>query len=142
MTEMARSFKGGPPAESEIVRDMKNLSYSDSPTRKMQVYKAYSDLLQGQTGGVEADRRMNYGSADPGTSLLTVKSQNMVKRLNGGKLPDGMLPSFESKVGQTPATGQAPQGPSFSGRTMPASDFANFNQQQQIAFIQGGGKVQ
>ena len=106
MTEMARSFKGGPPAESEIVRDMKNLTFNDAPAKKLAVYKAFSDLLQGQTGGVESQRKMVYGSLDPGTSLLTSKAQEVYKQLHGGSAP-GLLPAFDA---QQP--GQANPGPS------------------------------
>ena len=95
VNEMARSFKGGPPGESETARDMKNLKYSDPVEYKNKVYQAYANLLQGQTGAVESQRQQVYGSADPGTSLLTTKSQQVLKKLNGGKLPTGILPAYD-----------------------------------------------
>ena len=107
MTEMARSFKGGPPAESEIVRDMKNLTFNDAPAKKLAVYKAFSDLLQGQTGGVESQRKMVYGSLDPGTSLLTSKAQDVYKQLHGGSAP-GLLPPFDAAATPGQVTPNSP----------------------------------
>ena len=102
LTEMSRSFKGGPPGESEVVRDMKTLSFNDPPAKKAAVYKAFSDLLQGQTGAVESQRKAVYGQLDPGTSLLTSKAQGVYKQLHGGSTGD-LLPPFDAG-GQTPPT--------------------------------------
>jgi hypothetical protein len=113
MTEMARTFKGGPPAESEIVRDMKNLKFSDAPSKKKEVYTAFLDLVRGQTDGVEAERGMVYGSLDPGTSLLNSKSQQIYKAIHGGTAP-GMKPPFDA---QSPTT--AP--PAAVGSNHPAA---------------------
>jgi len=109
LNEMARSFKGGPPGENEVIRDMKTLSYSDTQARKQRVYQAYSDLLQGQTGAVESQRKAMYGQLDPGTSLLTSKAQQVYSALHGGST-SGLLPAFDAagagQGGQAP--GQAP----------------------------------
>ena len=101
VTEISRTFKGGAAGENEVVRDMKNLSYADSPDRKARVYQAYADLMQGQVASVENQRRQAYGSADPGTSLLSPKAMGIYKTLKGGKLPEDMLPT-------TASTGTAP----------------------------------
>ena len=111
VNEMSRSFKGGPPAESEIVRDMKGLKFSDSPARKNLVYKEYSDLLLGQSTGVEAQRQNLLKDADPGVSIMPQRTYDVVKKLNGGKLPAGVLPPFDNnpvstKVGNYMAESQ------------------------------------
>lgn len=120
--EMARSFKGGPPAESEAVRAMKNLSFSDSPDRKATVYKTYADLLQGQTGAVETQRAQVYGPLDPGTSLLTTRSQGVIQKLNGGKLPPGMLPPWDAT---RPGQGNAVTPTAKTGSSLPPTMVQN-----------------
>jgi hypothetical protein len=106
MTEMARTFKGGPPAESEIVRDMKNLKFSDAPSKKKEVYTAFLDLVRGQTDSVESERGMVYGSLDPKTSLLSSKSQQIYNAIHGGTDP-GLKPPFDAAA----TTGQPPANP-------------------------------
>jgi|GEM_PF-4850642 len=130
VNEMARSFKGGPPGESEAARDMKNLKYSDPIAYKQKVYQTYAALLQGQVEGVENQRQAVYGSADPGTSLLTSRSQAIAARLNGGTKPAGLLPAFDDPnvrqqqaqaQGNTSSVPQAtPQGnpPGVAGQTV------------------------
>jgi len=101
---MARTFKGGPSDQTGTVDDMKNLKFSDSPARKKAVYNAYAKLMSGQTSGVEAERQGNLGEADPGTSILNVKSQRTMIKLNGG-LPEGTLPAFDARPENTPVGG-------------------------------------
>jgi hypothetical protein len=101
INEMSRSFKGGPPAESEIVRDMKGLKFSDSPARKNLVYKEYSDLLLGQSTGVESQRQSLLRDADPGTSIMPQRTYDIIKKLNGGKLPPGLMPPFDATPSNT-----------------------------------------
>jgi hypothetical protein len=111
ITEMSRSFKGGPPGESEVVRDMKNLSFNDPPAKKATVYRAFSDLLQGQTGAVESQRKSVYGQLDPGTSLLTSKAQKVYAQLHGGSTGN-LLPPFDAPGNpQTQTTAPAPAAP-------------------------------
>lgn len=110
VNEMSRAFKGGPPTDSEVVRDVKNLSYSDSPDRKAAVYKNYADLLNGQVNGVENQRRQSYGSADPGTSLLSPKALSVLSKVNGGTLPAGTLPPAASGQQTAAVPAGQPQG--------------------------------
>lgn len=109
VTEIARTFKGGPSGQMDTVNDMKNLKFSDSPERKRTVYKAYSDLMAGQTSGVEAERQANLGEADPGTSILNVKAQKTMIKLNPEHtLPVGTLPAFDANPLNTPIGGLMP----------------------------------
>jgi hypothetical protein len=114
LTEMSRSFKGGPPGESEVVRDMKTLSFNDPPAKKQAVYRAFADLLQGQTGAVESQRKSVYGSLDPGTSLLTSQAQKVYAALHGGSTGN-LLPAFDSQQ----SVSSAP--PAASGTNHPAA---------------------
>jgi hypothetical protein len=101
VNEMSRSFKGGPPAESEIIRDMKGLKFSDSPARKNLVYKEYSDLLLGQSTGVEAQRQNLLRDADPGVSIMPQRTYDVIRKLNGGELPAGLMPPFDATPANT-----------------------------------------
>ena len=88
--EMSRTFKGGAPGELEAVRDMKNLTYSDSPDRKAVVYKNYADLMRGQVSSIEQQRKTLYGSADPGTPLLASGANQIAQKL--GSFGQSQLP--------------------------------------------------
>jgi len=150
VNEMARSFKGGPPGESEAARDMKNLKYSDPIEYKRKVYQTYAALLQGQVEGVENQRQAVYGSADPGTSLLTSRSQAIAARLNGGTKPAGLLPAYDDPnvrqqqaqaQGNTSSIPSAPPAGVSVGMDAKKSDGSVLPDGQYKGFTVKGGKV-
>lgn len=97
VNEVEKQFKGTGAAAAEAFRDMKNLKFTDSPSRKKRVYQAYSDLMSGLTDAVESQRRQILGDdLDPGVSILDNKSQEVIKSVHGGRLPSGTLPAFDA----------------------------------------------
>ena len=115
LTEIARTFKGGPAGENEVVRDMKNLKFSDPPKYKAAVYKAYGDLMYGQVKSIEDTRDTAYGSASPKTSLLNKASLERYKKIRGGTLPADATPAHDSEEAQNQRTVQ--QGTYTEGQT-------------------------
>jgi len=115
LTEIARTFKGGPAGENEVVRDMKNLKFSDPPKYKAAVYKAYGDLMYGQVKSIEDTRDTAYGSASPKTSLLNKASLERYKKIRGGTLPADATPAHDSEEAQNQRAIQ--QGTYTEGQT-------------------------
>ena len=122
VNEVEKQFKGTGAAAAEAFRDMKNMSFDDAPARKMKVYQAYANLMTGLTDAVESQRRQILGDdLDPGTSLLDSRSQEIIKKLNGGRLPSGTLPAFDAggRVGTKIPRSQQGNNPPGGGNSIP-----------------------
>ena len=118
VAEMTKSFKGAAGAESEQARDLKDLKFSDIPSRKDAVYQAYADLMHTQVNTIESQRANLYKNLDPGTSLLTPEGRASYIKLKGtdsGLLPmPGTIPGSKPMgngnggPGQNPGAANAP----------------------------------
>jgi len=81
IAELNKLANGGVPHAEEMVRDVKQLEYSDPPATKYEVMKAAVNLGLEQTHAVEARRNNILGQYAPKTSLLSTRAQNTVNRI-------------------------------------------------------------